>query len=195
MRIPTRRDVVVSAGLAAAFGLASRVVLISPAGAQKTPAPATPFHRYKVGAFECTAVYDGIWEKPHDPAFFKNASLDEVKAALRAAGQTDEFVPIPFTPLVVSTGRDLALVDAGRGGQGQPTAGGLLGNMRAAGLDPARITKVMISHFHPDHIFGLMEKETNVQVFPSAEIVVSVPEYRFWTDPAVIEKLPEARRP
>jgi glyoxylase-like metal-dependent hydrolase (beta-lactamase superfamily II) len=195
MRNLSRRDVVVSAGLAAAFGLPARVALVAPVQAQTTPAPATPFHRYKVGAFECTAIYDGIWEKPHDPAFVKNASLDEVKAALRAAGQTDAFVPIPFTPLVVSTGRDLVLFDAGTGGQVQPTAGRLPDNMREAGIDPGKITKVMVSHFHPDHIFGLMSKDTNVQVFPNAEIVVSEPEYKFWTDPAVIEKLPEGRRP
>ena len=171
------------------------MALVAPAHAQKTPAPASPFHRYKVGAFECTAVYDGIWEKPHDPAFIRNASLDEVKGAMRAAGLTEEFVSIPFTPLIVATGRDLVLLDAGTGGQVQPTAGKLLDNMKAAAIDPAGITKVMISHFHPDHIFGLMEKGTNAQVFPNAEIVVSSSEYGFWTDPAVIDRLPEARRP
>jgi len=195
MPILSRREVVASAGLATVFGLTSRVTLVAPAYAQKTLAPAKPFYKYKVGTFDCTAVYDGIWEKPHDPAFIKNASEDEVKGALRAAGLTDEFVSIPFTPLVVSTGRDLVLFDAGTGGQVQPTAGKLLDNMREAGLDPAKITKVMISHFHPDHIFGLMEKGTNAQVFPNAEIVVSTAEYKFWTDPAVVEKLPEARRP
>jgi glyoxylase-like metal-dependent hydrolase (beta-lactamase superfamily II) len=192
---PSRRDVVVSAGLAAAFGLASRVAVIGPAQAQRTPGPATPFHKFKVGAFECTSVYDGIWEKPHDPAFIKNASVDEVKSALRAAGETDAFVPIPFTPLVVSTGRDLILFDTGTGGQVQPTAGTFLANMKAAGIDRAKVTKVMISHFHPDHIFGMIDKETNAQLYPNAEIVVSVPEYKFWTDTAVIEKLPEPRRP
>jgi len=193
--ILSRRDVVASAGLAAAFGLASRVVHIAPAHAQKTPGPAQLLHKYKVGTFECTAVYDGIWEKPHDPAFIKNAGLDDVKGALKAAGLTDEFVPIPFTPLLVDTGRDLVLFDAGTGGQVQPTAGKLLDNMKAGGIDPAKITKVMISHFHPDHIFGLMEKGTNAQVFPNAEIVVSAAEYKFWTNPAVITGLPEARRP
>jgi glyoxylase-like metal-dependent hydrolase (beta-lactamase superfamily II) len=195
MRSLSRRDVFVSAGLAAGFGLASRLALIVPAHAQKTPGPATPVHKFKVGSFECTALYDGIWEKPHDPAFFKNASLDEIKAALRGAGQTDEFVPIPFTPMVVSTGRDLILFDSGTGGQMVPTAGKLADNMKAAGIDAAKITRIMISHFHPDHIFGLMQKETNAQVYPNAEIVVSTTEYRFWTDPAVIERLPEARRP
>jgi glyoxylase-like metal-dependent hydrolase (beta-lactamase superfamily II) len=185
---------VVGAGLATAFGLSSRLV-IDPAFAQKTPGPATPFHRYKVGAFECTAIYDGIWEKAHDPAFMKNASVEEVKAALASAGLTDEFVSIPFTPLVVNTGTELVLCDAGTGGQVQPTAGRMFDNMKAAGIDPAKITKVLITHFHPDHIFGLMEKGTNAPVFPNAEIVVSASEYTFWTDPAVIEKLPEGRRP
>jgi glyoxylase-like metal-dependent hydrolase (beta-lactamase superfamily II) len=192
---PSRRDVVVSAGLAAALGLASRVAVIAPAQAQKSPGPATPYRRFKIGSFDCTSVYDGIWEKPHDPAFIKNASLDEVKAALRAFGQTDEFVSIPFTPMVVSTGRDLILFDSGTGGQVQPTAGKFMDNMKTAGIDPTKVTKIMISHMHPDHIFGLMAKETNAQVYPNAEIVVSTTEYKFWIDPAVIEKLPEARRP
>lgn len=191
----SRRDILVSAALGTAFGLTGPVALFPPAHAQKTPPPAKPFHRYDLGSFECTGIYDGIWEKPHDPAFFKNASVEDVKGALRAAGLTDEFVSIPFAPLVVNTKRDLVLFDAGTGGQVQPTAGRLLDNMKAAGIDPAGITKVMISHFHPDHIFGLMQKETNAQVFPNAEIVVSTAEYKFWTDPAVIEKLPEARRP
>ncbi len=39
-----------------------------------------------------------------------------------------------------------------------------------------------------------MEKGTNEPVFPNAEIVVSDVEYKFWTDPAVIDKLPEARK-
>jgi glyoxylase-like metal-dependent hydrolase (beta-lactamase superfamily II) len=191
----SRRDVVASSALAAALGLVSPVTVIVPAHAQKTPSPAKPFHQYKVGAFECTAVYDGIWEKPHDPAFIKNASVDDVKQAMRAAGLTDEFVSIPFTPLLVNTGRDLVLFDAGTGGQVQPTAGRLLDGMKQAGIEAGKITKIMISHFHPDHIFGLMEKDTNAQTFPNAEIVVSAAEYKFWTDPAVVDKLPAARQP
>jgi glyoxylase-like metal-dependent hydrolase (beta-lactamase superfamily II) len=192
----TRRNLVLgSAAAAAAFGLDGPLEIIGPAFAQKTPAPAKGFHSWKVGALECTAVYDGIWEKPHDPAFIKNAGVDDVKAAMRKAGLPDEFVSIPFTPLIVKSGSDLVLLDAGTGGQVQPSAGRLHEGMKAAGIDPARITRVMISHFHPDHIFGLMAKDTNAQVYPNAEIVVSAAEYKFWTDPAVIEKLPEGRRP
>jgi glyoxylase-like metal-dependent hydrolase (beta-lactamase superfamily II) len=70
----------------------------------------------------------------------------------------------------------------------------MMSNMKAAGIDPASIDTILISHFHPDHIFGLMEKETNKPVFPNAEIIVSDVEYKFWTDPAVIDRLPEARK-
>ena len=191
----SRRSVVSSIALAAEFGLSRPLSFIGPAAAQKTPAPAGGFAKYKVGSLECTAVYDGIWEKAHDPAFIKNASLEDVKKAMKAAGLSEEFVSIPFTPLIVNTGKDLVLLDAGTGGQVQPTAGKLHDNMKAAGIDPAKITKVLISHFHPDHIFGLMAKETNAPVYPNAEIVVSAAEFKFWTDPAVIEKLPEPRRP
>ncbi len=186
----SRRDFTVSAGLAAALGLNARL-----AYAQKTPDPAKGHVTYKIGEAEVTALYDGIWEKPHDPAFVSNASLDDVKAAMVKAGLTPDFVSIPFTVSLVKTGGKLILCDSGTGGQVQPTAGKMMGNMKAAGFDPASIDVVLVSHFHPDHIFGLMDKDTNKPVFPNAEIVVSDVEYKFWTDPAVIDRLPEGRKP
>jgi glyoxylase-like metal-dependent hydrolase (beta-lactamase superfamily II) len=189
----TRRDFAVSAGLAAALGLNVRL-LVSPALAQKTPDPSKGFVTYKVGSAEITALYDGIWEKSHDPAFIANASVDDVKAAMVKAGLPAEFVSIPFTVIVVKNGGKTILCDSGTGGQVQPTAGKMMANMKAAGIDPASINTILISHFHPDHIFGLMEKETNKPVFPNAEIIVSDVEYKFWTDPAVIDRLPEARK-
>jgi glyoxylase-like metal-dependent hydrolase (beta-lactamase superfamily II) len=111
------------------------------------------------------------------------------------AGLPADFVSIPFTVVVVKTGGKTIMCDSGTGGQVQPTAGKLAANMKAAGIDPASIQTILISHFHPDHIFGLMEKDTNKPVYPNAEIIVSDVEYKFWTDPAVIERLPEARRP
>jgi len=189
----SRRDFVVSAGLAVALGLDGRLA-ISPAFAQKTADPAKGFVTYKVGGADVTALYDGIWEKPHDPAFIANASVDDVKGAMTKAGLPADFVSIPFTVVVVRNGGKTVLCDSGTGGQVQPTAGKMMANMKAAGIDPATIDTILISHCHPDHIFGLMEKDTNKPVFPNAEIVISDVEYKFWTDPAVIDRLPEARK-
>ena len=191
--VMSRRDFVVSTSLAAALGLDARLA-VSPAFAQKRPDPAKGFVSYKVGDAEITALYDGIWEKAHDPAFIANASIDDVKAAMAKAGLPQDFVSIPFTVIVIKNGGKTILCDSGTGGQVQPTAGKMMTNMTAAGIDPAKIDTVLISHFHPDHIFGLMEKETNRPVFPNAEIIVSDAEYKFWTDPAVFDRLGEARK-
>ena len=85
----SRRDFVVSTALAGALGLNAR--LVTPAFAQKTPDPAKGFVTYKVGSAEVTALYDGIWEKPHDPAFIANASVDDVKEAMIKAGLPADF--------------------------------------------------------------------------------------------------------
>ena len=80
----TRREVFFSAAAtAAAFGLGGRLSLLGTAHAQT--AMDRGFHRYTVGSIEVTALYDGVWEKAHDPGFITNASVDETKAALAAA--------------------------------------------------------------------------------------------------------------
>ena len=195
MQTLSRRDVVIGAGLAAALGLNGRVGIVSPALAQPMPDAGKGFYKYKVGSVEVTALYDGIWKKPHDPAFIKNASVEDTKAALAKAGMTTEYMPIPLTVVFLKVGDKLIMVDSGSGvGQWQPTAVDLPGNIKAAGIDPTKISTILISHFHPDHIFGLMQKGTNEPVYPNAELVVNAIEYKWWTEPGRVEKLPEGRK-
>jgi len=191
----SRRDVVIGAGLAAALSFDGHVGIVSPVLAQPMPDTGKGFYKYKVGSVEVTALYDGIWKKPHDPAFIKNASVEDTKAALAKAGMTTEYMPIPLTVVFLKVGDKLIMVDSGSGvGQWQPTAVDLPGNIKAAGIDPTKISTILISHFHPDHIFGLMQKGTNEPVYPNAELVVNATEYKWWTEPGRVEKLPEGRK-
>lgn len=193
MSNPSRRDLALSLPLAAALGLTSKLFVPS-AFAGMGIDPERGFHKYKIGAIEVTALYDGIWKKPHDPAFIKNASVEETKEALAQSGLPSEFVSIPLTVVVLTIGDRHVMIDSGSGAQWQPTAGRLHGNMAKAGIDPDKIETILISHFHPDHIFGLMQKGTNAAVFPEAELVVNAAEYNWWTEPGRVEKLPEARK-
>lgn len=206
MQSISRRGVVISAATAAAaFGLDGPLAFIGSASAQAAGAHANGsplalvdkgFVTFKVGDVEVTQLYDGTWEKPHDAGFIRNASIDDTKAALKAGGMTEAYMPIPFTVTVVKTGGQTIMFDSGTGAQGAPTAGLIKKNdmLKAAGIDAKSIKKILVTHFHPDHIFGLMEKDTNAQVFPEAEIVMPGPEYKFWTDPGTLAKLPEARQ-
>jgi glyoxylase-like metal-dependent hydrolase (beta-lactamase superfamily II) len=191
----SRRGVLASTAAAAAFGLSKPLTFIGPASAEAPLEPKIGFYKYKVDSIEVTAIYDGIWRKPHDPAFIKGVSVEETKAALAKAGLTTDFMPIPLTVIVLKIGDKLIMVDAGSGvGQWQPNATHLPGNMAAAGIDHNRISTVLISHFHPDHVWGLMEKGTNALTFPNAELVANAVEYNFWTEAGRVEKLPEGRR-
>jgi len=203
MLTTSRRNIVLSAAAAgAALGLDKSLAIVAPARRQQTPDPTQGFFRYKVGDAECTALYDGIWEKAHDQKYFGNATVAEIKQALADAGLTTAFVPIPITVFVIRLSGKLVLCDAGGGDQVQAfnpqsifVSGKMMANMKAAGIDPKKIETILISHFHPDHIFGLLEKKTNAPVFPNAEIIVPAAEYKWWTDPSLITRLPEGRRP
>ncbi|RWL94264.1 MAG: MBL fold metallo-hydrolase [Mesorhizobium sp.] len=192
----TRRMVLGSAAAAAAFGIAGKLEFAPAAHAETPVEPLVGFYKYKVGSLEVTAVYDGIWRKPHDPAFIKDVSVDDTKAALAKAGLTTEFMPIPLTVVVLKMNGRTIMMDAGSGvGQWQANATHLPANMKAAGIDYKAIDTILISHFHPDHVWGLMEKGTNDPVFPNAELVVNATEYNWWTDPSRLAKLPEGRKP
>ena len=182
----TRRNLL--AGSAAAAAFASRADLAAaaePAAAKQAPG----IYRYKIGSYELTALYDGIWYRPITDKFIRNASFAEVERALSDAFMPADQLATPFTTLVVNTGSKLVLVDTGTGGQIGPQAGVLGDNLSAAGIDPKAVDLVVISHFHPDHINGIKDKDNGL-VFPNAEIMVSAPEWAFWMDDANMNAAP-----
>jgi len=188
----SRRDLVLgSTGAALVFGLKGPVSFIGVAQAQR----AADSLRYKVGEIDVFSLHEGSIERVLAEGFVKNAAMDDVKKALVAGGIGPDKFDNPFTVTAVRTGGKVVLFDTGFGGNGPPTVGKLADNMKAAGLDPATVSKVVISHFHPDHISGLWVKETNAQIFPNAEILMPEVEYKFFTDPALVEKMPEGARP
>ena len=183
--ISRRGFVISSAAAGAVFGLDGPVEFVGRAFAQANTGPEVV--KFKVGDLEVIQMYDGIWQKAHDEKFIRNATLDQTKAALRAGGLTDAHVPITFTITAVRTSRGLVLFDSGTGAQLAPTAGNITKKdlWKMAGIEPAKVTNIVITHFHPDHISGLMAKDTNEPIFPNAQIHVPAAEYKFWTTPTV----------
>jgi glyoxylase-like metal-dependent hydrolase (beta-lactamase superfamily II) len=138
-------------------------------------------YRFKLGDYQLTTLFDGVWYLPIDDKFVRNASGAEVNQALAAAFLPPDILPISFTALMVNTGAKLVLIDAGTAGQVADTAGSMLDNLKVAGVDPKAIDTILISHFHPDHIDGIKSKD-GAKIFPNAEILVPEPEWTFWMD-------------
>jgi glyoxylase-like metal-dependent hydrolase (beta-lactamase superfamily II) len=175
--------------------LTRRSVIVAPAviaGAAALPALAkTPIagrqaagvYRFKLGRFELTALYDGVWPVKLEDNFVANARKAEVDAALAAAFLPPGILPISFTALAVNTGEKLILIDTGTAGQITDSAGTLLANLAAAGIKPAQIDTILISHFHPDHINGIKDKDGR-KIFANAEIAVPDAEWAYWMNEA-----------
>ena len=163
------------------------------AAAQAAPAGNPGFHRFKIGGFTVTTLFDGTARLTLD-GFVGNASVAEVQAVLAESFLPTDHYLTPYTVTVVDTGRAVVMFDAGTGGQLSPQAGRMAANMAAAGLDPARITHVVFTHFHCDHITGLTTAQ-NQAVFPNAEIVVPAAEWRFWTDASNEGPAPARQKP
>jgi glyoxylase-like metal-dependent hydrolase (beta-lactamase superfamily II) len=178
MRPVSRRSFLTSSAFAAA-------AFAMPAEA-KAPFAGTQgpgVYRLKLGDFQLTALFDGVWYLPIDDKFVRNAGAAEVNQALAAAFLPPNVLPISFTALLVNTGSKLVLIDTGTAGQVADTAGSMLENLRTAGIDPRAVDTILISHFHPDHIDGIKTKD-GAKVLPNAEILVPEPEWDFWMNDA-----------
>lgn len=98
--------------------------------------------------------------------------------------------PTPIFAFALSFGPELWLVDAGAGPCLGADGGGLPAAMAAAGLDPHRVTRVLLTHLHPDHAGGLSDEEGQ-PCFPGAEIVLSHKEWADWLGPGSRERQDE----
>ncbi len=199
-QISRRRFVLTAAAASVTFGLDKPIEIFPAAHAQAGagPTPMNPkgakFHKFKVGDIEVTQIFDGAIERDHNAGFIKNASIDDTKAALKAAGLPDAKLPNSYTITVVKLGDRHIMFDSGNGkGAGNPDLGHVTENLAAAGIDAAKLSAIVVTHFHPDHIYGLLSKE-NAQTYANTEIIVPEAEYKYWADPAVIATLPEARQ-
>lgn len=187
----TRRAALGALAAAAAAPLSSAPAAhaAAPAAGRQVPG----IYRYKIGEFELTAINDGVNLRPIQDGFVKNAPLEDVKGALDAAFLPTDKLPIPFNQLIVNTGRRVVLIDTGTGGQLAPTAGLLIENMEAAGIDPKAVDTILISHFHGDHILGLRTKE-GALAFPNAEVQVPEAEWAFWMDEGAASRAPDGAK-
>lgn len=154
-----------------------------------TGGQAPSVYRYKVGDVVVTAVSDGMRTIPLSDTFVRNQPKEAVNAALKAAFLPENQVPISFTVLLLDMGGRRVLVDTGNGGQPGPV-GLLRGTLASAGVDPASVDQVVISHFHPDHINGLLTPE-GALAYPKAQVSVPEPEWAFWMDEGQMSRAPD----
>lgn len=144
------------------------------------PAPAvadTGAFAFRIGALEAYALKDGDIDVANDGKTFAiSEPAEQVAALLSAAGQPTDALRLSIQPLLVRSGARLLLFDTGAAGVSFAQAGRLPASLRAAGVEPAQVTDIFISHAHPDHVGGLRTGEGGL-AFANATIHLSRPEW------------------
>jgi len=190
----TRRQAITSAAALAVAPLLPSAPAIAAALPPEKQAPS--FYRYKVGDIMVTVVSDGKNVFKLEDSFIPNAKKEDVSAALERAYMPPGMMTIYFAPLVLNTGGKVVVIDTGNGALARQNSKGANGlfvdNMVAAGFDPKTVDVVVISHFHGDHVNGLLTADGS-PAFPNAEVLVPAAEWKFWMDDGEMSRAPAGR--
>jgi glyoxylase-like metal-dependent hydrolase (beta-lactamase superfamily II) len=146
-------------------------------------------HHRRVGDIAVTALNDG--HQDVSMATVLGIAPGEAAAMLRAA-----FRPVPrrtaVNAFLIRSGGRVALVDAGCG-PAKPTVGFLAPNLAAAGVAPAEVDTLLMTHLHPDHWGGLTDADGRA-CFPAAELRLHEQEHRYWFDDAAMARVEDPAR-
>lgn len=186
-----RRSVLKLAAGTALLGAGAHLGLAAPALAT---GQAPGYFRFALGDFMITVVSDGHLETP---ASLLGAGQDpQVVAEFLRSRALDPVTNYAHTNLtLIDTGERKILVDVGSGDRFQPTAGRLLDNLDAAGIAPEEVDTLVITHAHPDHVWGMMDDFDDLMRLPDAQPVIGATEFDWWMQDGRVDSVPEAMQP
>lgn len=138
----------------------------------------------QVGDIEVLVISDGVLPITAETLAYNADSAD------LATWLGDMFLPPdvldwPLNVAVVRSGGRTILIDAGLGLEFPdfPRAGQLALRLQAAGIDPASVTDVVLTHMHMDHIGGLLGDGLKARLSPDLRVHVAAAEAEFWESP------------
>ena len=140
----------------------------------------------EAGGVRLDLVSDGNLVLPR--AFVFAPVPEAVAAEVAAEFDLGESLTPDCTLTLLRDGTNVVLFDAGSGPAFQPTAGRMLDDLSALGVDPGDVTHLVLTHAHPDHLWGVVD-DFEEPMFPNARHLIGRAEHDYWTDPATVESI------
>ena len=158
---------------------------VSTSAAAQTPAQSAStasLYQTRLGRYQLTALMDGL--APLTRQHFSGQDEAQLDETLSNFGVPASDMSVPLNVYLLRSPTETILIDAGMGafdllGSG---FGNIIPGLAMLGVRPSDITKLVVTHAHPDHIGGLVAN--GEAVFANAELAIAQMEYAFWMDPA-----------
>jgi glyoxylase-like metal-dependent hydrolase (beta-lactamase superfamily II) len=136
----------------------------------------------RVGKIDVLVISDGVFPLPAT-TLATNADPADLAAWLDYRLQPPDVYCWPLNVVVVRSGGRTVLIDAGIGAEFQRAGGLLARRLEAAGIDPASVTDVVLTHLHVDHVGGLLADGLRRRLRPDVPIHLAAAEAEFWASP------------
>src|SRR5262249_13970552 len=138
----------------------------------------------RVGEIDVLVISDGVF--PLQAATLAtNADPADLAAWLDGRLQPQDVYQWSLNVVVVRSHGRTVLIDSGVGSEFKdfPTVGRLAARLDGAGIDPASVTDVVLTHLHVDHVGGLLDDALGRRLRPDVPIHVAAAETKFWLSP------------
>ena len=162
----------------------------SPHGAQQQVAGV--YHQ-QIGELQVTALFDGAVALGRQELVGIDPTTVTRLLDHRYVPEDAQGLQTAVNAYLVQRGDHLSLIDTGTAQCFGPGLGQVLGNLRAAGHDPAEVDDVLLTHAHPDHMCGLLDAQGKT-AFPNATVWLSQADASYWLDPASEATAPQQLR-
>jgi glyoxylase-like metal-dependent hydrolase (beta-lactamase superfamily II) len=138
----------------------------------------------QVGDIDVLVISDGVLPITA-VTMATNAAPADLSAWLKDMFLPPEVLDWPLNVAVVRSGGRTILIDSGLGTEfpGFPRAGQLAMRLDGAGIDPASVTDVVLTHLHMDHIGGLLVDGLRGRLRPDVRVHLAAAEAEFWEAP------------
>lgn len=139
-------------------------------------------HQLTVGNIKCVVVNEGISEQTVErlAGIFTTAPEDALAQGLAERGA----VGGSMNPLYIEADGRKILVDVG--------FGNIILKLATIGVTPDDMTDVLITHFHGDHVMGLIDSDGNPH-YPNATVIVNEAEWNHWMSESNLQAIGEER--
>jgi len=144
------------------------------------------------GASKLYVINDGYMKLPMNFVFGDVPQVERERLLLTNSLSLDLVEP-PCNVTVLETTKGLVVFDVGGGTNFMPTLGRFFDAFLEAGFDPEKVTDVVFTHAHPDHLWGIIDDFDEV-IFPDARMHIAQSEFEFWMAEDTLSKMSPERQ-